>query len=204
MIAELTRILGFIMIIGFLASCKQTVAPSGLMELEFDIDSSLLAENPVIDSALGIAFYPPKNWVEAEIASLQLSDEALPKKHLVPKHFYIHPADSSSMLIAFLQNLSNEQLAIMRINFSEIFNSQGIWDDVQHAAFTFNDFEIDQFMMRNKALVNFKLFLSPENARTPDHRISIDYLLPLSHYEENVKSVESSIGSLLLLLNQNN
>jgi hypothetical protein len=110
----------------------------------------------------------------------------------------MHPTDSSTMLVATLKNLSNEQIAMMRVDFYKIFNSQGIWNDVQHAAFSFNSFEADQFIMHNDELINFKLLLTSAQTVQQDHRISIDYILPRSHYEENIKSVESSIGSLLL------
>jgi hypothetical protein len=167
--------------------------------MQFDVDTALLAENPVVDSSLGISFYTPKHWVKSEIGNLALPEEILQGQHLVPEHYYMHPIDSSTMLVATLKNLSNEQIAMMRVDFHKIYNSQGIWNDVQHASFTFNNLNADQFLMHNDKIINFKLLVSAKNAPANEERFSIDYIIPRSHYEENIKSVESSIGSLLLL-----
>lgn len=195
----------FLILIGalsWLISCNQPQTSSGLTEMQFDVDTALLAKNPVIDSSLGISFYTPNNWVKREIGTLSLPEETLQGQYLVPEHYYMHPSDSSTMLIATLSNLSNEKIAMMRVDFYKIFNSQGIWNDVQHASFSFNGFEADQFIMHNDKLINFKLLLTTAKTVQQDQKISIDYILPRSHYEKNIKSVESSIGSLLLL-NQN-
>jgi hypothetical protein len=182
----------------WLASCKQQGPSSGFMEMEFEVDKTLLAEEPVIDSALGFAFYTPRYWTKTDIGSLHLPDEELHEHGLVPKYLFMHPVDSSSMLVAALKNFSNEQLAMMRVDFYNIFNSQGIWIDVQHATFSFNNLNADQFLMFNDELINFKLFLSAQKDSPGAERISVDYIIPRTHYEENIKSVESSIGSLVL------
>jgi len=199
MVKHITRFLILIGALSWLISCNQPQTSSGLQEMQFEVDTALLAENPVVDSSLGISFYTPKHWVKSEIGTLALPEEILQGQHLVPEHYYMHPIDSSTMLVATLKNLSNEQIAMMRVDFHKIFNSQGIWNDVQHASFTFNNLNADQFLMHNDKIINFKLLVSAKNAPANEERFSIDYIIPRSHYEENIKSVESSIGSLLLL-----
>lgn len=111
----------------------------------------------------------------------------------------MHQVDSSSLLVAELPDMSNEQLARKRVNFYEIFNSHGTWNDVQHAFFAFNEFEADQFLMHNDAMINFKLILTADNPGLKGKKISLDFFLPIINYEQNIKSVESSIGSFLIL-----
>lgn len=184
--------------LSWLVACNQPQTSSGLPEMQFDVDTALLAENPVVDSSLGLSFHAPKHWVKSEIGILSLPEETLQGKHLVPEHYYMNPADSSTMLVATLKNMSDEQIAMMRVDFYKIFNSQGIWNDVQHASFSFNDLNADQFLMHNDKIINFKLLVSANDDPANEERFSIDYIIPRAHYEENIKSVESSIGSLIL------
>jgi hypothetical protein len=183
----------------YFLSCGSPNNSSITMELEFDVDTSLLATKPVVDTSSGIRFYPPRNWDSTAINALQLHQNELTGQPLKTRHLYMHQADSSFMMVAVLPMLDNEQLANMRIDFYKTFNSQGIWDDVQHANFAMNNILADQFIMYNSKLINFKLILSPRNADAETTRFSVDYFIPRSHYEQNIKSVESSIGSLLLL-----
>ena len=198
MIKHITRFVILIGALSWLIACNQPQTSSGLTEMQFDVDSALLADSLVVDSILGLSFYTPKHWVKSEIGILSLPEETLQGQHLVPEHYYMHPTDSSTMLVATLKNLSNEQIAMMRVDFYKIFNSQGIWNDVQHASFSFNDLNADQFLMHNDKIINFKLLVSAKSAAPNGKRFSIDYIIPRSHYEKNIKSVESSIGSLVL------
>lgn len=199
MTMRITRIVTLFLTVAWLWSCNRPGTSSELMQMEFDVDRNLLADEPVIDSLLGVSFLPPKFWIAKEIQSLHLPEDALSDNHPVAKYFFMHPTDSSSLLIAELPSLSNEQLTLMRVNFYEIFNSQGIWDDVQHAGFAFNQFEADQFLMHNGEMINFKLILTPQASASKENKLSLDFFLPRLHYEQNIKSVESTIGSFLLL-----
>lgn len=187
------------MMVTWLLSCNRSGTSTELTQMEFEVERGLLADDPVVDSLLGISFIPPKQWLQIEIESLQIPGDALSEHHPVAKYFFMHPADSSSLLIAELPDMSNEQLAMMRVNFYEIYNSHGIWNDVQHATFAFNEFEADQFLMHNNAMINFKLILTANTPARKGKKLSIDFFLPRIQYEENIKSVESSIGSFLLL-----
>jgi len=181
----------------WLSSCKQPGSSSQLMRLEFEVDTSLLAEHKVIDSVLGIVFHPPKNWIESKIETSQLAE--FPEHSFTVRHLYLNTEDSSTMLISRMTGFSNEQLALLRIDHQEVFKRDGLWDDIRHAAFRFNDFIADQFLMQNNNMVNFKLILTADGKSYDGEIFSLDFFLPRDHYIKNIKSVESSIGSVLLL-----
>ncbi len=181
------------------SACNQRDLSTKTDALVFNIDSTLLSEFPVTDSSLKIAIYPPKNWIPSENITHQFSKAGLAVGEIMPAHFFINMIDSSSMIITEFSDLSDEDLSIMRIDFTRIFNKNSLWNEIHHTEFFCNQFKADQFLMFNDQMVNFKLILTSEAPVFEGRKIALDYYLPRNSYIKNIRSVESSVGSLSLI-----
>jgi hypothetical protein len=191
------RLLVILLALAFLSSCGQRGSTSQMMELEFEVDTTLIARQVIIDTALSIVFQPPKKWVSSAFDAPEV-EGVFPDQFFEIRHLFINPDDSSSMLITRMKGFTHEQLVMLRVDHQRILGQNNLWSDIRHATFRFNDFVADQFLMQNNDMVNFKLILTSDDPVFGDEIISLDYFLPRSHYVQNIKSVESSIGSLLL------
>lgn len=58
--AQISRIIVFAMMVTWFSSCNQSVTSTELTQMEFEVEKALLADDPVVDSLLGISFMPPK------------------------------------------------------------------------------------------------------------------------------------------------
>jgi hypothetical protein len=184
-------------VVVYFSSCDRREASSQLMELDFEVDTTLISRQVVADTTLGIVFHPPINWLRSEFETPGI-EGVFPDQHFEIRHLFINPDDSSSMLITRMKGFTHEQLVMLRVDHQRILGQNNLWSDIRHATFRFNDFVADQFLMQNNDMVNFKLILTSDDPVFGDEIISLDYFLPRSHYVQNIKSVESSIGSLLL------
>lgn len=183
----------------WLSACKHRDLSDKTDSMIFNVESTLLSELPVTDSSLKIAIYPPKNWMPSESITHQFSKTGLADRDMIPAHFFINMIDSSSMIITEFSDLSDEDLAIMRIDFNRIFNENNFWNEIHHAEFSYNQFKADQYLMFNDKVINFKLIITSEAPVFENRKIALDYYLPRNSYEKNIRSVESSIGSLSLI-----
>ena len=161
-------------------------------EIKFNIDQTLLSKSSYIDSNFFISF--PNN-----ITSLDIE--------LFNQYKSVIESDSTSYfslkLIKALTSEDNLSCFITKVDYDgNILNSldTSYFNALQNnfstknvvvGKFIYNEFDIIQYIITTSELVRIKLFIINLN----DY-YQIDYIIPYSLYEKNLKSIESSIGSL--------
>lgn len=68
---------------------------------------------------------------------------------------------------------------------------------LKYGEFTYNGFDIKQFLLQNPSFINFKLFFVKRGRQN----FLLEYILPLKVYAEKIRIIESSIGSLTKINN---
>jgi len=161
-------------------------------EIKFNIDQTLLSKSSYIDSNFFISF--PNN-----ITSLDIE--------LFNQYKSVIESDSTSYfslkLIKALTSEDNLSCFITKVDYdgniinsldSSYFNALKNNFSTKNLVlwkFIYNSLDIIQYIITTPEIVRIKLFIINLN----DY-YQIDYIIPYSLYEKNLKSIESSIGSL--------
>lgn len=183
----------FILLVFLAFSCSPKQSKTKITEMQFVVDS-LLIEKKEIDKQLQISYNPPKGWKQNDSlfnkikSTINKNDLAYPIK--IKKLFW-NEASQSVMTIGVLNNISAEKLNHILSNYEEFFNPQKQWKSIKKAEFIYKNFWVNQFLLQNKNIINFKLIFQTQ----AKDFFEVNYVIPSSQYKKIMKNVESSIGS---------
>jgi len=177
-------------------SCKSKKEETKVFNLTFNIDSSQIGSEVVLKD-YAISFNPPANFVH--------SDEMLDKLNKnISNNINKQNGYNTSPLDAFIDKSLNV-LVVSGIsapsadtaNFSLQQVSGTIKDqfktsNMKFAAFKKDDIIIHQFLIQDSINVVFKLLFCNAANRV----IQFDYIIPGNNYKNEIKAIESSIGSI--------
>lgn len=171
-----------------------------ITEAEFNVDSSLLNPLPTTDSILNISIGIPRDWelMDDEFrSSLKSSLIISDYKNSELRNGYINRVDSSIMLLIDISGIDNSVFSSLKNNYVEVLNANGMWTDVQLQEFVYKSFRIEQYVLQNTQLLNFKLICyDREVPGAISPKFELLYFLNRKDLANNIKSVESSIGSI--------
>lgn len=182
-------------------SCDQSKNKTGLQELTFNVNVNLL--NPEIaDSVLGITYNPPLGWNQVDsvsflkIGNLFQSQNTILKDYNI-RNIYRDDSTFSMLIVADLSGISDSSLnrKIQQISSMQRDTTQKL--SLKYGEFTYNGFDIKQFLLQNPSFINFKLFFVKRGRQN----FLLEYILPLKVYAEKIRIIESSIGSLTKINN---
>ena len=186
----------------FLFSCSEEKAP--VTELSFNVDSTLLAPENKFDS-LGFRFNPPKNFdpisdslfTEIQNNLLKMEEES-GEFSLDIINIFLHDSTKSFCSISQLQIKDSEgSLNSIMPQYRNYLEKKLSGLSVTMADFMKDNIHMYQFLIQGPDRIQFKLdFMTIKNII-----IQIDYVVPKNDYEKMVQSIESSIGSINLLIN---
>ena len=186
----------------FLLSCSEEKAP--VTELSFNVDSTLLAPENKFDS-LGFRFNPPKNFdpisdslfTEIQNNLLKMEEES-GEFSLDIINIFLHDSTKSFCSISQLQIKDSEgSLNSSMPQYRNYLEKKLSGLSVTMADFMKDNIHMYQFLIQGPDRIQFKL----DFMTIKDIIIQIDYVVPKNDYEKMVQSIESSIGSINLLIN---
>jgi hypothetical protein len=193
------RLLSVPFLLILITSCSTNDNKNELIEeITFTIDDSKLSEIVVNDS-LQVKFRAPKNWKAlgekqtidfiANMDSLNLLPSDISIK---PKHVFID-SSANCFLMVHSVSLSNESLDDNDIEaFYESYLSERLGEQLlRRGRFNKEGTLMTQYVMKDGARIIFKLFFKIDR----DRLVQFDYFI-LSNYEQEIKAIESSIGSI--------
>jgi hypothetical protein len=191
----------YLLLLFLLLSCNnkknQTILP---VEAEFVVDDSLLNGESFIDSTLNLSLRIPKNWISLNSDLLEIVNIAVlvdEYKTAELKGGFYNPKDTSFMIIIDLSNVNKLYLSDLHLNYKTLLNKNKTFDDIQFQEFNHKFFGIEQYVLQNENILSFKLICS--NLRSREQKMNsfeVMYLINRNKVNENIKSIESSIGSL--------
>jgi hypothetical protein len=168
------------------------------------VDSTLLAPENKFDS-LGFRFNPPKNFdpisdslfTEIQNNLLKMEEES-GEFSLDIINIFLHDSTKSFCSISQLQIKDSEgSLNSSMPQYRNYLEKELSGLSVTMADFMKDNIHMYQFLIQGPDRIQFKLdFITIKNII-----IQIDYVVPKNDYEKMVQSIESSIGSINLLIN---
>ena len=188
------KIISFLLIILALVSCSkkssQTYNP-----LFFHVDS-LLLEPAYIDSSMNFAFQAPKDWktVSADmfekIRNKLVSHSDSMIVQITPIKIFMNENNSSLCFISVFENSLNPDL--LKTQYLSLIKTKFKDNKINANKFAYHNFKVDQLLIMNQKRIIIKLVIT-----SPNNKIFvIDYIIPAEFYQQNLRTVESSIGSL--------
>jgi sporulation protein YlmC with PRC-barrel domain len=167
-------------------------------ELIFEIDDQKLSES-IIDDSLQIVFCPPKNWKslsekekEAFIIKMDSLKQIGSDISIHPKHIFVHSSIHCFLMVHSVDftgdtldvgEIENEYNAYLLNKFENQLLKKGI--------FLKDNILMTQYVIKDGARIIFKLFFRIKNNRL----VQFDYFV-FSNHEEEIRAIESSIGSI--------
>lgn len=183
----------------FILSCtSKTNSLPQLTKVEFNVDTTLLHLQKFTDSAVGLSVGIPKLYSTMSEVDLSQIQENLLKDHYHNSNLmsgYSNLNDSSLMLIVNVSQMDALYFDSLSIYYPAMLNANKIWMDIQYQKFRIGDIPIHQYVLQNESHVSFKVIVFEDDKfRKP--KIELLYLINRSKFIDNIKSVESSIGSI--------
>jgi hypothetical protein len=175
----------------FIVSCQDDQVPTKTI-MEFSVDSSLVNVS-FHDTATGISYRLPGEW------SNWTNDSSLNKalQQDTSRLRLIHLAgDTAAGLywsLVDIRTASAGNFSQLRTDYQQVLNNNKQWDTVMMADYYKDGLQVDQYIMKNSILTNFRLIFINKNQPL----VQMDYKLPNSvDGPRYTKILESIIGSL--------
>jgi hypothetical protein len=176
-------------LIQLLICCQQS--NNKVIIAEFKVTRSLLSDS-LFSTKSGFGINPPKNWFKTDIYNSELQKKVLYRLNNKLLAIYKSDTTNCALIISELQETNFEAIKGSLNTVDSSSNRDSTRMNIQTSFFKYKDYEIVQIVSQNSDLVIFKLFT---------HHLSelyeLDYIIPRSHINIMIQSVESSIGSII-------
>ena len=178
-----------------ICGCVKEQADTKFAEVSFNIDRALLEEE-VVFSELGISFNPPKGWestspnlLDSLKASFEFQNE-LPDLDIELNNAIMNLEKS---FVCFVWIIKSDLLAEdIQNNYLDYFRNTNPDLQLNKGAFAHNKMDFRQITFVKDDFITIKLLTSSDD----ENVFMLDYVLPTRNYEEELRSIESSIGSI--------
>lgn len=185
-----------VILLGLLASQCTSSSDQDFPAITFHVNDSLLATNTQKVGSLILRI--PQNWQIPDSASLKefaavlsMDSSAFLKQTLET----IASASDGSALLIFGLPYSVDRLKNL---LGDPFNSQleiiFETDAINRSQFSVNEIPVIQYLITGKKFVALKLFLM-----LPDQCQELDFFIPINRYSTQIRTIESTVGSITKL-----
>ena len=186
-------------IIGGMVSCNPPNSQKPTYEtLVFDVDPTRL-EPAITDTTLNIKMASPKGWKAIDEPMLVevidgLGDKLTQELQMVPRWVFVNEGSRAMCVVSRLEGEKvslNETLKTLETAYSTKFSKA----TVQRTIFMKGAFRVHQLMVGASDFVLIKLICDAPQIPV----FEVDYVVPKTVYEAELRSIESSIGSINLI-----
>jgi hypothetical protein len=192
--------LAVILIVLALANaCSKKAEPQNTSNvMKFSVDTLLLDEQ-VKSAELALQFRAPKGWKPLESAlqkelEAKMSAVDSAEIRILTKYVFKRSQGTSALAVSTLVFPSLDTTFTQKmVHYTTRINSSVDTSSMKVARFTKGNIPMTQFVFRSPQSVAFKL-LFPSNNQI----LQFDYIIATSEFNNEIRAVESSIGSILL------
>ena len=189
-------------VIGALASCDQPNSKKPTIEtLVFDVDSTRL-EPAIKDATLNIKMAAPKGWKAIDESMLGQVIDGLGEKftrgfQMVPQWVFLNERTRAMCAVSRLEGAEGIPDETALESLEAAYRDEFPKASIQRAIFMKDAFRVNQLMVVTSSFVLIRLICdAPENPV-----FEVNYVVPRGIYEAELRSIESSIGSINLITN---
>lgn len=195
--------LHIVLLLALLISCgKSNEPPQQFEELSFEINEALLGPS-FADSTLRFSFHPPIGWEQVPDTTMEKVQEELSDVigqengiQVTPIRFFINKEKGSSCTLSRVIGLDLSRQAQGSLEeYESLLRAKFPGASVKKGTFRIHEINVFQFLITDEQRVIFKLLCSDFQKQT----FQVDYVVPRSVYRQQIKAIESSIGSFWML-----
>lgn len=171
-------------------------------EIEFNIDPSKLG-NSILSPELEIKFSPPIEWnnvSEETFIQIKKSIKSVYNDRseytIEPKYLFTNDIKKSLLIVSLLRFKKNdspfqEKIRIYKNVLEQNFNK----NELKITEYLKDSIRIKQYLIQKQNQINFKLLFT----KTDGDIIQFDYSSVKEFYPDEIRGIESSIGSIKLI-----
>ena len=178
----------------FVWSCgNSTTTENQKNDLQFTVEEKLLAEE-FRDTSSGVRLRVPVEWHPVKHLTndrLKHTFTSILSDDTLIQAIYVDTVHQAS-LICTRVNAQFEELQRAFNNPDSAYNSNKQWNSVLKSNFMLNGISVNQFLLQNADLVNFRL-VCIDGLK---NKFQLDYIMSRNAYLLQIKKVESSIGTI--------
>ncbi len=173
-------------------SCSQSGSPQNpFRPLEFNVDSTLLG---TAIHAGGVGVRPPKNWSAADSQLVTLARNSLAadttKFRFELVRLHVDTSSGAMILLKQYQSSAGTPFMTWAREFVSLFRSSRTGIEIREEWMMVSDLPVVQLQMADSVRVYFSLVCAV------DPPVGIDYVVPKPAWANEVRAVESSIGTI--------
>lgn len=178
-----------LIVLAILTGCVPKEDSTQFTKVSFQVNDSLLAEEFCCNDS-ELKFRPPLGWQEVNyetLESIKANAMALQDSlqiNAIPLKIFI---DQKKSFTCFVSTLSSDHVEGYISRFFEINKDL----QINEAKFFHNGIDFHQLIFSKKGKVTIKLI-----SVGIEKSFMIDYIVPVNLYEENLRIIESSIGTI--------
>lgn len=187
----------FGLLLGSLTGCDCSKSQKGQLEtLTFNVNPGLL-EPEVTDAVLKISISAPKHWKPVDEAILQdvivqLGEILMQGLSLKPKRIFLDSESQSMCVVSQLDSVDITQGKRLLKELEAGYRATFPAATIEHTVFLKEEFRVHQIMVSNQQFVLIRLLMDAFDVPV----FEIDYVVSVQVYANQVRAIESSIGSI--------
>ena len=188
------------MISGFVGCDAPNAKKQPYETLVFKVDETRL-EPAITDATLRIKIAPPKDWKKIDDATLtqvisKLEPQLTPQDlQIVPRWIFLNEGSGAMCVVSKLDGVEIAPDDTLLKNLKTAYQNQFPNATVHQAVFVKDAFRIHQLMVIAADFVRIKLICDAPETLV----FQVDYRIPRDVYQTELRSIESSIGSINLI-----
>ena len=189
-------------IVGNLVGCDSPNSQKRTDEtLVFNVDQTRL-EPAITDTTLKLEISAPKGWKVIEDAMLvevidRLGDTLTQGLQMVPQWIFLNENSQAMCVVSRLEGGAVPPNDTLLKTLETAYRTQFPKATVQRAIFLKDAFRVHQLMVGTSDFILIKLICNAPESSV----FEVDYVVPRDVYKTELRSIESSIGSITLITN---
>ena len=189
-----------IMISGFIGCDAPNAKKQPYETLVFNVDETRL-EPTVTDTTLRIKIAAPKNWKKIDDSMFtqvidKLDTQPIPQElKIVPRWIFLNEGSRAMCIVSRLNGVDITPDQTLLETLTTAYQNQFPKAKVQQTIFMKDAFRIHQLMVIAADFVRIKLICDAPETLV----FEVDYRVPRDVYQTELRSIESSIGSINLI-----
>ena len=192
---KLFKILLIVLISFILLNCTKDKKMEELETLVFNVDSLLIGVQ-YTNTEIGFSFCPPKEWNQLSSDLMTSIEQSLQEIEdsssvdIILQNVFLNQKNSC---ICFLSTFQKTMPAVqIRDSYLIELYAGDIQGSVTEGSYLHNEFNIRQLTHVQDDQVTIKLICISDD----EHIFMLDFIVPSQFYEPNIRSIESSIGTI--------
>ena len=167
--------------------------------LVFKVDENRL-EPMVTDTTLRIKMAAPKHWKKIDDSMLaqvvsKVDPQRIPGLQMIPRWIFLNESSRAMCVVSQLSGMESEPDEALLKTLTTAYQNQFPNATVQQTIFMKDAFRIHQLMVIAADFVRIKLICDAPETLV----FEVDYHIPKEVYQTQLRSIESSIGSINLI-----